>query len=70
MFKKMSRLKAGAGEKNTRSRSKTDRLRNTGLEKAEAAVLRILIRMDPELLPESGNIPVVPDPAKNERVEK
>ena len=32
------------------------------------AVLRIQIRMDPELLPGSGII--VPDPAKNERADK
>ena len=34
------------------------------------AVLRIRIRMDPELLPGSGSGIIVPDPAKYERADK
>ena len=43
-----------------------------GKMKMIVAVLRIWIRMDPELLPETGSGIIVPDPdpAKNERADK
>ena len=70
---------AGAGEKNTWSRSwsKMDRLRNTGVDcvvdpdpHGSGTFAWIRIRMDLVLLPGSGSGILVldPDPAKSERV--